>query len=67
MHSLIGKSRNYGESSPGTISIDEKGITRFTPDEKGKHRYLTVTEQQRQQIRDYFIELITQKPKKLDN
>jgi len=67
VHSLIGKSRNYGESSPGTISIDEKGITRFTPDEKGKHRYLTVTEQQRKQISDYFIELITQKPKKLDN
>ncbi|WP_019540316.1 nucleoside hydrolase [Proteiniphilum acetatigenes] len=54
----------FGESPAGTISIDDKGITRFTPDEKGKHKYLTVTEQQREQIRDYFIDLITQKPKK---
>lgn len=54
----------FGESPAGTISIDDKGITRFIPDEKGKHKYLTVTEQQRKQIRDYFIDLITQKPKK---
>lgn len=54
----------FGESPAGTINIDDKGITRFTPDEKGKHKYLTVTEQQREQIRDYFVHLITQKPKK---
>lgn len=54
----------FGESPTGTISIDDKGITRFTPDEKGKHKYLTVTEQQRERIREYFIDLITQKPKK---
>jgi inosine-uridine nucleoside N-ribohydrolase len=54
----------FGESPAGIISIDNKGITRFTPDKNGKHKYLTVTERQREQIRDYFIDLITQKPKK---
>lgn len=54
----------FGESPAGTINIDDKGITRFTADETGRHKYLTVTSRQRERIRDYFIELITQKPKK---
>jgi hypothetical protein len=54
----------FGESPAGIISIDNKGITRFTPDKNGRRKYRTVTEQQREQIRDYFIDLITQKPKK---
>ena len=52
----------FGESPVGIIDIDDKGITRFTSNEKGKHKYLTVNEEQKQQIKDYFIELITEKP-----
>lgn len=33
----------YSLSVPGTVTMDEKGMTTFTPDENGKHRYLRLT------------------------
>ncbi|MEA4917954.1 nucleoside hydrolase [Proteiniphilum sp.] len=54
----------FNESPSGTINIDDKGVTRFTPHEDGKHKYLTINEQQKEDIKNYFIDLITQRPKK---
>lgn len=54
----------FGNSGPGTISIDDTGATTFSPNANGKHSYLTVNEEQAQTIKDYFIRFITQKPAK---
>ena len=54
----------FGNSGPGTISIDDTGVTTFSPNANGKHSYLTVNEEQAQTIKDYFIRFITQKPAK---
>ena len=54
----------FGNSGPGTISIDDTGATTFSPNANGKHSYLTVNEEQTQTIKDYFIRFITQKPAK---
>lgn len=62
---VVEKDKDFFQESPsGTINIDDKGVTRFTPHEDGKHKYLTINTQQKEEIRNYFIELITQKPKK---
>ena len=40
---VLGAEVPYAWSSQGTVSLDEKGITTFTPDQNGKHRYLRLT------------------------
>lgn len=47
----------------GDITVDEKGGTIFTPNEKGNRRYFTVDSIQAETIKSYFVNLITKKPK----
>ena len=49
-------------SDPGTISIDEKNITHFTPSPSGKHRYLKVDAEQIARVREALVILATQPP-----
>ncbi|MDX9883126.1 MAG: nucleoside hydrolase [Prolixibacteraceae bacterium] len=54
------------QSGKGIISVTDEGYTRFRPDQEGKHSYLSVTENQADQIKKYFVSLITQKPAKYE-
>ncbi len=54
----------FNLSEPGKISIDEKGFNHFTPQNGGKHRYITVNPAQAQQLLDLIVELTAKKPKK---
>lgn len=49
-------------SEPGTISVDDEGVTRHTPDPAGKHRYFTVNEEQARAMVAFFRENLTAKP-----
>ena len=46
-------------SEPGTVHIDENGITTFEPDPEGHHRILSVDEAQAQALVDRIVELTT--------
>lgn len=52
-------------SDAGDIKVVGKGVTQFTPHKDGKCRYLSATPAQRQQILDYFREVLTTKPKSM--
>ncbi len=52
----------FNISESGSISINEKGITRFTPDETGKARILSADDAQAQRMQDRFVELTHQIP-----
>ncbi|MGD9557100.1 MAG: nucleoside hydrolase [Mangrovibacterium sp.] len=52
------------QSGKGIISVTDEGYTLFRADNEGKHSYLSVTEDQAEQIRKYFVNLITQRPAK---
>ena len=54
----------YGLSDPGTITLDEANITVHRPREGGKHRYQTVTPEQRIQIKELFVQLVSSPPGK---
>jgi len=55
--------RGYFNMSPrGTIRVDAEGFTRFTPDEKGKHRFLILSEEQRVRVREALVQLASQPP-----
>lgn len=54
----------FGLSERGNVSVDEKGSTTFTPDAKGNCRYLTVTPEQQERIKNYFIKLVCKQPKR---
>lgn len=54
----------FGKSTWGSITSDAEGYTRFVEHADGKHCYLTSTPEQRVRVLDYFIRLITEKPKK---
>ncbi len=53
----------FTESGPGTVAVDEKGFTHFTPSPDGRHRWLTATPEQAAQLRDYIVRTTTRPPK----
>jgi inosine-uridine nucleoside N-ribohydrolase len=52
-------------SEPGIIDVSEDGLTTFTPQSDGRHRYLSVTPEQAEAIKAHFVEIITRKPNNL--
>jgi inosine-uridine nucleoside N-ribohydrolase len=52
----------FTASSEGTVSVDDRGMTAFTPGAGGRHRILSVDEAQRARIREAFLWLCTQPP-----
>jgi inosine-uridine nucleoside N-ribohydrolase len=50
-------------SKKGTITVDATGITSFKEDPAGRHQYLKVTPQQAARVKERFIELVSAKPK----
>lgn len=63
LYAVEGAGQYFGLSPNGTVSIDKEGHSFFTPSATGRHRYLTVNEQQAALIRDRFVSLITGMPK----
>lgn len=52
----------FGLSAPGTVTVDDGGITHFAESPKGRQRYLTVTPEQRRKILAAMIELASAPP-----
>lgn len=52
----------YNVSDYGTVSVDDKGATFFTPSEDGTRRFLSVTESQAQAIKEHIVSLASRKP-----
>ena len=53
----------FGLSPKGTITLDEKNVTRFTADENGAHRFVTVTPEQITRIREACVFLASAPPR----
>ena len=53
----------FGLSERGFIKVEGKGMTKFTPSEQGNCRFLTATDEQKQRIRDYFVKIVSKKPR----
>lgn len=52
----------FTTTEPGVIDVDDEGVTRFSPCPDGKHRYVTVTDEQASVLRDYLVNNLTRKP-----
>lgn len=62
LHAVRPERGYFGLSAPGTVTLDDRGVTQFTPDEKGKHRYLTVSPEQIERVREALVQLASQPP-----
>lgn len=49
-------------SKPGKLTVDDKGFTHFLEDVDGKHYLLFITQDNAKLLKQYFIDLIKQKP-----
>lgn len=67
LYAVEGAADYFGVSEPGTVSVTDDGHTVFTPSADGKHVILSVNKEQAARVKDYFIKLITEKPKRLKN
>ncbi len=47
----------FTKSAPGTVTVDDKGYTHYTPSADGKHYVLSATIDQPQALKDYMIEM----------
>jgi len=52
----------FTASSEGTVSVDDRGMTKFSPQAGGHHRILSVDAAQRARILEAFLWLCTQPP-----
>jgi len=52
----------FNKTESGIITVDNNGVTQFTPSPKGKHYFLSVSKQQGDRIKNYFIRLISARP-----
>jgi len=53
----------FGTSPAGTITVDNQGVTSFSPAANGKHHYLTINEAQTARIREAISLLVSEPPK----
>lgn len=51
-------------SKPGKLTVDDEGFTHFSEQPDGKHYVLSITTDNAKLLRQYFIDLIKQKPKR---
>jgi inosine-uridine nucleoside N-ribohydrolase len=49
-------------SEPGTITVLDDGRTKFTPSPDGKHRYLTLNPEKKEQIIKTYTEIVSAEP-----
>lgn len=55
--------RNYfGLSEPGKVTVDKVGLTNFQTEAAGKHRYLTLTPEQKARTLEALVQLSSQPP-----
>jgi hypothetical protein len=54
----------YTLSPPGTVAVLDDGKTTFAPNENGKHRYMIVSPAQIAMIREAFVQLCSEPPKR---
>ncbi len=52
----------FGTSPGGQISVDDQGVTTFTPGESGRQRYLTADDAQRARVREAISMLVSEPP-----
>lgn len=51
-------------SKPGTVGVDEKGVTTMKPSDDGRHRYLIVDPDRGEAVKSAYRELAERKPAK---
>jgi len=62
---VVRPNREYFNLSPsGTVTVQDDGITTFTPSENGKHRYLLVSPEQIAMVREALVQLCSEPPKR---
>lgn len=59
----VSPDRNYFNlSPPGRVSVDERGLTTFTAEQNGPHRYLIATAAQQVRVTEAQVQLASQPP-----
>lgn len=52
----------FGLSPAGTVTVEDDGFTAFKADENGKHRYLTLSAEQRPRVLEALVQLSSEPP-----
>jgi inosine-uridine nucleoside N-ribohydrolase len=52
----------FGLSPTGTVQVQDDGATLFKPDDKGRDRYLTLTDTQTARVVEAFVQLVSEPP-----
>jgi hypothetical protein len=54
----------FGISSPGQVTVEADGFTRFTPAPEGRDRFLTLNDIQAARLKEALVQLASQPPSK---
>jgi len=58
---VLGHRGYFERSPPGRVAVDDKGVTTFTPDEAGRHRYLILKDDAaRARVIEALVQLASQ-------
>ena len=64
LYVMEGSEKYFKKSGLGTIIVDREGFTKFQKSRNEKQSYLLVEEKMISIIQQFFVNLITRKPKK---
>jgi len=62
LYAVLPEAGYFGVSEPHRVTVTDEGITAFTPDPNGLHRFLTVSHEQRIRVLEAFVHLCSQPP-----
>ncbi|MCG8526490.1 MAG: nucleoside hydrolase [Opitutales bacterium] len=62
LHAVWPNHGYFDLSTPGKVTVEDDGFTRFNPEENGEHRFLKINEHQIIRLREAFVQLCSQPP-----
>jgi hypothetical protein len=62
LHAVSADQSPFALSPPGTITVAEDGRTMFAPSPAGRHRYLSARPEQKEQVQQVYVEMVTAQP-----
>ncbi len=62
LHAVLPERGYFGLSTPGTVTVEADGFTRFTPKAGGRDRFLKLDATQRARTREALVQLCVEPP-----
>jgi hypothetical protein len=65
LYAVLSERNYFSLSSPGNVTVEDDGFTRFAPAPNGRDRFLILNETQAARVKEAFVQLASEPPSQL--